>query len=65
MPYKVIVIKTTVLTPSVPNFLKQEGGGTLPIAAVSDEGLRLVGEAFTQELIKKAREARKNESDKK
>ena len=48
-----------VTTPSIPNFLKQEDGQMLPIEAVSDSGLRLVGEAFTEELIEKAQAKRK------
>lgn len=56
--HKIIIVTAKVITPIVPNFLKQEDGSTLPIEAVSDAGLKLVGEAFTQELIEKAQKKR-------
>ena len=57
--YRIIVVTATVQTPIVPNFLLQEGGGSLPIEAVSDEGLRLIGEAWIEELLAKAARRRK------
>lgn len=57
--HKIIVVKATIQTPSVPNFFLQEDGGKLPIEAVSDEGLRVIGEAWTKELFEKAAERRK------
>ncbi len=59
--YKVVVVTATVIVPSPPNFLKQEDGGTLPIEAVSDEGLRLIGESFTKSLIEKAQKKREKQ----
>lgn len=56
---KIIVVKTTVFTPSVPNYLKQIDGQMLPIEAVSDTGLKLIGKVFTEELIEKAHRNRK------
>ena len=51
---KTITVKAEVLTPGTPNFLKMTDGQMLPIEAVSDDGLRLIGEAFTKELIERA-----------
>ena len=58
--YRIVVVTAKIITPSIPNFLKQEDGRMLPIEAVSDNGLRLVGEAFTEELIEKAQKKREN-----
>jgi len=56
---KTITVKAEVITPTAPNFIKQTDGQLLPIEAISDSGLKLIGEAYTEELIKKAQKKRK------
>jgi len=55
---KTITVKADVETPKVPNFFIQPDGGKLPIEAVTNEGLREIGEAFTQELVEQAQKKR-------
>ncbi len=56
--YKTIFVKAEIITPRIPNFLKQTDGSMLPIEAIADSGLRKIGEAFTEELIEKAQKKR-------
>lgn len=43
-------------TPRVPNFLRMSDGQTVPLCAVTDEGLRQLGAEFTEERLARARE---------
>lgn len=49
-------VTMSIETPTVPNFLKLEDGQTVPLCAVTDDGLREVGAAWTQALLARARE---------
>lgn len=55
---KIVTVKANVEIPRVPNFFRQPDGGTLPIEAVTDEGLKKIGRAFTQELLEQAQKKR-------
>lgn len=55
-----------VETPMVPNFLRLSDGQSVPLCAVTEDGLREIGKAWTEELIRRAQEqaeARKQEAD--
>lgn len=53
-----IKLGAEVLVPQVPNFLRLEGGGVLPIAQASDEDLEALGKLWTAALRNLARERR-------
>ena len=53
-----IQVKATVEIPQVPKFLKMNDGQTIPISAITEEGLREIGEAWTLELINAAAKQR-------
>lgn len=55
---KTVTVKAMVLLPSVPNFIRYDGG-TIPIADFSDEDLREIGAAWIEELIALAQKRRK------
>lgn len=57
MPITLTVI-ATVQTPKVPTNLRMSDGQTMPIEGVTDDGLRKIGEAWTEELIAKAHRRR-------
>ncbi len=59
---EIITVKTEVRVPRVPNFLRQTDGSSLPIEALADKDLQKIGEAFTEELIKKAQNRRQKGS---
>lgn len=59
---KTITVKADVLTPKPPNFLKMTDGQYLPIEAVTDDGLREIGFAYTEALVEKAQERRKRKA---
>ncbi len=50
-------IKVVCEIPIVPNFLKTENG-QVPISAVTEEALRELGKAWTEQLVMKARQGR-------
>ena len=57
MPITLTVV-ASVETPRVPNFLHMTDGQTIPIQGITDEGLREIGEAWTEELVAKAQRQR-------
>jgi len=59
---KIINVKIDVKIPLVPVFLRYPDG-CISIADITDEGLKEIGKAWTEELLKKANERRK-ENDK-
>ena len=56
---KTVTVKACVHIPVIPNFLRQADDTIIPIEAISEEGLKEIGEVWTQELIKKAKEKTK------
>lgn len=54
-------VAMSIIVPTVPNFIHQKGRGVIPIGSFTDEALQSIGEAFTEELIKKAQEKRKEQ----
>lgn len=54
-------IKIECEIPTVPNFLKTSNG-TVPITAVTDEGLRELGKQWTEALVMRARQMRTDEA---
>lgn len=54
--HRKIQVTATVETPVVPNFIKQTDGQIIPLCAISEEGLRGIGEAWTDCLIERAKE---------
>ncbi len=44
-----------VETPLVPNFLRLSDGQSVPLCAVTEDGLREIAAAWTEELLKKAK----------
>lgn len=54
-------VTVKVEIPMVPNFLRAVGRDiTLPVGDMTDEGLRKLGERWTENLIERAREQRKS-----
>lgn len=58
--HKKIQVTTTIETPVVPNFIKQTNGQVIPLCAISERGLRDIGEAWIECLIERAREQSKD-----
>ncbi len=57
---KTLVITATVQIPQGPNFLRYaDDSGALPLSAFSDDDLRRVGRAMTENLLTRAAEQRK------
>lgn len=56
---KNITVSARVEIPRVPNFLLLTDGQKLPVSALDDEGLRAIGAAWTEDLIARAAEQRK------
>lgn len=53
--------KSTIKIPAVPSFLNMENNeGYLPVCAVSESQLRELGNKWTEQLIRRAREQAKN-----
>ncbi len=57
MPITLTVV-AEIKTPRIPNFLHMADGHSLPIEAITDEGLREIGEAWTEALIAEAQKRR-------
>ena len=55
---RVLRVTADVECPRVPNFLRMTDGQTLPVSAVDEDGLRRIGEAWTERLIERAAEQR-------
>lgn len=52
-------VKADVCIPRVPNFFILTDGSKVPISAISDQGLREVGAAWTEDLVARAKEQAK------
>jgi hypothetical protein len=57
---RTLTVTAQIQTPFVPNFLRMTDGQMLPLSAVGDAGLRRIGKAWTEELIRRAAEQRKD-----
>ncbi len=55
---RTVTVIAEVKIPEAPNFFLQPDGGKLPIEAVTNEGLRDIGDAYTQGLIESAQKKR-------
>lgn len=56
---RVLSVKATVITPSVPNFIRCADGQNLPLSAFEDDGLRQIAAAWTDALLENAARQRK------
>ncbi|TDI79823.1 MAG: hypothetical protein E2O79_09990 [Caldithrix sp.] len=55
----VFQVKADVILPTIPNFITLTGGGgNMCISDFTDEGLRELGNQWTEQLIKNAQEKR-------
>lgn len=54
-----IEVKLECEIPQVPNFLKTPAG-TVPLCAVTEDALRMLGMMWTEQLVKRAREQRQD-----
>ncbi len=62
MSVRTIVTKADIEVPRPPNFFIMSVG-VLPVSAVSDDDLREIGAAWTEALIERAAEQRKESED--
>lgn len=53
-----IQVVATVRVPKVPNFLLMDNDQKLPLSAFTEDGLRELGKAWTDNLLKRAKEQR-------
>lgn len=52
---KKLYVKLEVQVPQIPNFLRTDYG-TVPLSAITEGGLREIGAAWTEDLVKRAEE---------
>jgi hypothetical protein len=57
-----IKVQAQIEIPRVPNFLKMQGGQTIPVSAITEEGLREIGQRWTEALIARANEQSKDDT---
>jgi len=57
---KTIYVTAKIQIPMPPNFLRDEDGNAIGIEAIDESGLREIGEAWTEELIERAKKKQKN-----
>jgi hypothetical protein len=57
---KTIQVKLTVDVPQVPNFLRTSDGQSVPLCAVTDDGLREIAAQWTADLLARSKEQAKN-----
>lgn len=53
-----ITVKAIIALPTMPNFFRIDGGGTIDVADVSDDGLREIGAVWTEALVEHANDRR-------
>jgi hypothetical protein len=53
---KTIHVELLVDVPKVPNFLRVSDGQSVPVCAVSDDGLREMAKQWTKDLLERASE---------
>lgn len=51
-----INVEAMIKVPKVPNFFIMDNGEKIPISAVKEEYLREIGESWTEDLIRRAKE---------
>ena len=59
LPRPAAIHHDRIVLPMLPNFLRTEGGASLPVSAVPDSGLRELGRLWTQALLLHAQKKRK------
>lgn len=60
--YVTLATRTTFLVPSLPNFIRiygKENNGSIPIEDLDDDALKQIGVAYTEALIKLAKQKRR------
>jgi electron transfer flavoprotein alpha/beta subunit len=57
---RTLTVQARVEVPRVPNFLLMTDGQKLPVSAATEDDLRLIGKLWTEALIERAREQRRN-----
>jgi hypothetical protein len=57
---KTINVKLTVDVPTVPNYLRTSDGQSVPLCAITDDGLREIAEQWTRDLLARSKEQSKN-----
>jgi hypothetical protein len=57
---KTINVKLTVDVPMVPNYLRTSDGQSVPLCAVTDDGLREIAKQWTRDLLDRSKEQSKN-----
>ena len=57
---KTINVKLTVDVPTVPNYLRTSDGQSVPLCAISDDGLREIAEQWKLDLLAHSKEQSKN-----
>lgn len=53
---RTIKVTASVKVPMVPNFLQMEDGQTIPLRAITEDGLRELGKLWTEALVERAKE---------
>lgn len=59
----ILTVKMSVVVPRVPNYLRTGDGQMVPLFAITDEGLRALGEEWINNLIKRSHEMKANEGE--
>jgi hypothetical protein len=54
-----IKVTMTIELPKPPNFLRDSDGRVVPLCAITDDGLRMIGKQWTEALIARAAEQQK------
>lgn len=57
-----ITVHAIIEIPNPPNFFRMEGGQTIPISAISEDGLYEIGKQWTEALIKRASEQKSDDA---
>ena len=57
---KTINVKLTIDVPKVPNFLRTSDGQSVPLCAITDDGLREIAEQWTCDLLARSKEQSEN-----
>jgi hypothetical protein len=58
---KTIQVKLTIDVPKVPNFLRTSDGQSVPLCAVTDDGLREIAEQWTRDLLARSHQQSENQ----
>ncbi len=60
---KVLTVSMSVEIPRVPNFLRTSDGKTVPLYAVTEDGLRELGKQWIENLVLHSREMKANDAE--